>query len=391
MDYSASVSTQNKTSSIGICGCSNSSSIEQQPEGNSRNLTNFPPELITMFMMNCDARDLKALIRTCRQFRDFGRKVIYKLNPTAIFKICSNYTSFEDAKTDLRLAKAAGADFNMKQRMLTWDPFDGQFYTIHGSVLCIAAFRGDNELVEYLISGCKARINSIPTDPDDSYSPLEAAIRGRKVKTAKFLVSLGAEVRFSSGIWALHIAAQAGLTLLFKFLVDAGCAINAADKESRTPLSYALASLDNQNTVTALEGLGARERLEDGVWKEQGQVLEQERSHIPEYDQHRPSRHVKDIQLMAEQLLVGNINELWAEEPHALHYCQFMRVDNRQAFDKYMPRPLASLLDRLQTHGPLLISGDQPPRWMSSLRMMVYQTPFWYEECPDLAKNRQGI
>lgn len=179
--------------------------------------------------------------------------------------------------------------------MLTWDPFDGQFYTIHGSVLCIAAFRGENELVNYLISECNARINSIPTDPDDSYSPLEAAIRGRKVKTAKLLVGLGANLHFSGGIWALHIAAQAGLTLLFKFLLKSGCAINAEDKESRTPLSYALASLDNGTTVTALEKLGAHERVEDSLWKERGQVLEQERSHIPEYDQLRPRRHFKDI------------------------------------------------------------------------------------------------
>lgn len=91
---------------------------------------------------------------------------------------------------------------------------------------------------------------------------------------------------------------------------------------------------------------------------------------------------------MAEQLLLGNGNELWAREPHALYYCQFMRVNRRQGFDKYMPRPLASLLDRLQSHDTLCLSGLQPPRWMSSLRTMVYQTPFWYEECPDLAKNR---
>ncbi|KAH8661157.1 hypothetical protein BGZ61DRAFT_564063 [Ilyonectria robusta] len=99
-------------------------------------------------------------------FYQLGVGILYKSYPSAAFKICYQYTDSDAAIGALRHAKATKAGFHLEERVLTWDPLAADFHSAWLSVISMAAARGKERIVKYLVSECNAQINPIPDDPD---------------------------------------------------------------------------------------------------------------------------------------------------------------------------------------------------------------------------------
>jgi RNA polymerase sigma factor (sigma-70 family) len=89
-------------------------------------------------------------------------------------------------------------------------------------------------------------------------TPLHAALFGRKIEIAKWLIENGADVNLKrgginfprSGWTALHYAAGYGFKGVIALLIEHGAELNATDVEGKTPLRVALE--ENQNEVVEI-------------------------------------------------------------------------------------------------------------------------------------------
>ncbi|KAH7115619.1 ankyrin repeat-containing domain protein, partial [Dactylonectria macrodidyma] len=156
-------------------------------------------------------------------------------------------------------ANAAPEAFYEEEPMLTWYPLRKQFSSVPISAISIAAARGEEAIVEHLVSECAVGINPPSNNGDYTnwITPIEAAMRGRQNNMVRLLIRLGSDLSCSSGSTALHIAAAVGSTHLFQELFDAGCDMGHKDSAFNTPISYAVSSPQYEETVRYLLERGA--------------------------------------------------------------------------------------------------------------------------------------
>jgi hypothetical protein len=122
------------------------------------------------------------------------------------------------------------------------------------SDLAIAAWRGDERLINSLIAG-GAHVNAPDKDGD---TPLINAVIGFRSDVARILIRRGADVRLKghNGDTALHCAAAHGGDGLVNTLLDAGADINARNDDGESALGVA-ASWGRSSAVKLLLSRGA--------------------------------------------------------------------------------------------------------------------------------------
>jgi ankyrin repeat protein len=167
----------------------------------------------------------------------------------------------------VKLLLAAGADTTRR-------------YRYDQTVLHLAAARGFPQILESLVSS-QAAIN--PVDANGN-TPLDEAVLHNQMASIRFLISHGAEVKYThatDGRGPVHEAAIKGFSSILPLLVDAGANPVRRDRSGQTPLDLALA-YKNVNVVAALLNLGSRisesqaaadEAMETAVLKGQVEIV----------------------------------------------------------------------------------------------------------------------
>ncbi|KAH7131206.1 ankyrin repeat-containing domain protein [Dactylonectria macrodidyma] len=341
----------------------------------STSLLKLHPELLLIIMGVCGLSDLKDLLYTCSYLYQLGVGILYKSYPRAAFKICYEYTNSDAAIGALRHIKEAKTDFHLEERVLTWDPLTTDFHNAYLSAISMAAARGKERIVRYLVSECKVQINPIPDDPVyiDWISPLEAAIRGQQVEMVKILVEMGARTSFSGGRSALHVAAAAGSIELFNFFLEAGCEITQKDDNSNTPFTFAIASSNPYAMIWHLENCGLfgdrndynRLERESELQRQTQEQLNQALSSSP----HLSGSKLRKMCRQALRMKRGYLSEVLAETPNILYLLRAARTRGRSRVTHHIPRSIEALIDELIVGG---FSLD-----IYGLRWKLYGAPFW--------------
>ncbi|KAH7115529.1 ankyrin repeat-containing domain protein [Dactylonectria macrodidyma] len=272
-------------------------------------------------------------------------------------------------------ANAAPEAFYEEEPMLTWYPLRKQFSSVLISAISIAAARGEEAIVEHLVSECAVGINPPSNNGDYTnwITPIEAAMRGRQDNMVRLLIRLGSDLSCSSGSTALHIAAAVGSTHLFQELFDAGCDMGHKDSAFNTPISYAVSSPQYEETVRYLLELGATMDLRDL------RLLIYSMRFYERYPADDPvpfirnAETLEDITEAAQETVRGNISKVFAKEPRILHIFQGLRNYDKSLVAN-IPRSFNALVDRLLVGG---FSLD-----INGLTKMLERVPFWHQDCP---------
>ncbi|KAI1382956.1 ankyrin repeat-containing domain protein [Hypoxylon trugodes] len=109
--------------------------------------------------------------------------------------------------------------------------------------LSLAARQGHLDLVQKL---CE-KVSDINSRDNNGFTPLMHSARFRHSSCVKFLLERGAEKEHKDSIWgksALALAAENGHLLTVKALIEGGADPYSKDLEGKTPVAYAVGSLD---------------------------------------------------------------------------------------------------------------------------------------------------
>ncbi|KAJ6590682.1 ankyrin repeat-containing domain protein [Mycena vulgaris] len=138
-----------------------------------------------------------------------------------------------------------GADVNSRYRMLEGEPLRIDSLRQGDSALQIAAFKGQEAIVELLVktNGIDLNIDGHPYG-----TPLQAAAKAGHEKVARILLDNGANVHFVGEIKtsALAIAVKAGHEKVARMLLDNGANVHFAGEIETSALAIALAKGDEK-------------------------------------------------------------------------------------------------------------------------------------------------
>ncbi|RYP32850.1 hypothetical protein DL767_005006 [Monosporascus sp. MG133] len=189
--------------------------------------------------------------KDCIGLTPFDRAVLFRANPTELFRAWVGLELFKDcsdvAQSALRFAVMRGetdvVDILLKglARVDIWT--EGNVTLLH-----IAAERGWVKIIDLLLHRLSENDLLEKRDPDGRTALLTAASMGYP-EACDLLIKNGADVNSKdrAGQTALHIAASDNLDTVAAVLVNSGSAIiHASDANGRTPLSIAEASDCNE-------------------------------------------------------------------------------------------------------------------------------------------------